>query len=64
MKCPYETCHLRTRSEVCLYFAETCKIYYQIKKHREEIAERESRFGETQVEDMRRLYQSFEEFPV
>jgi hypothetical protein len=57
MKCPYETCHLRTRDEICIYFAETCKIYHSIRRHREEIAEREKRFGEMQAEDIKRVYQ-------
>jgi len=56
MNCPYETCHLRKRDDLCLYFAETCKIYYHIKKNREDIAERESRFGEIQYEDIKRIY--------
>ena len=65
MRCPYESCHLRARSDLCLYFAETCKIYHNIKKQREDIAERERRFGEMQPEDIRRVYNSsWEEHPV
>ena len=65
MNCPYQTCSQRKRDDLCMHFAETCKIYYHIKKNREDIAEREARFGEVQVEDMKRVYKdSWEQYPV
>jgi hypothetical protein len=54
MKCPFP-CKLRTNEDLCTIKAEMCKLYNTYKAKEREQKEWESRFGEMQEEDVRRV---------
>ena len=56
MNHPYLNCRIRVNEDLCNLKAEFCKSIHRRNVYEEQIREIESRFGEMQEEDIKRVY--------